>query len=146
MLGTGWKFVWLWIVAIFLVVITMGMFMSAVVDRMIFDKNLRRSTSFVESLRPNRPEWVGAEEWNESVNVTVTALYNVCTYDPKNDKSKKIIGKILSLEKSPPGDPLGKLSKIWEILYYKCNPRERTYLDKLHKYVKSARTHDLDDP
>ena len=138
MFGTGRKLTWQGIAVTSLVVIVMGIIVGRVVDRQIFDKNLDRSAAFVESLRPNRPEGIGADEWNESINVTVTALYNVCTYDPKTDKSKKITGEILLLTKSPQNDPLGNLCKIWRILYTTCNPKTKPYLDKNYNILKKA--------
>jgi hypothetical protein len=127
--------VWQRNAAICLVVIAMGTVIAHVVDMMIFYKNFQRSAAFIESLRPNRPEGVGAEEWNENINTTVTAYCNVCTYDPSNDRSKKINSKILSLRKSPPDDSVGKLRKIWEILYYKCSLEQRIYLDRMRAII-----------
>jgi hypothetical protein len=136
MFGTQRKFAWPRIAAASLVLITMGTALSAVVHRQVFHKSVLRSAAFIESLRQDRPEGVGAEEWNESVNITLTAFRNVCTYDPKNDKSKKIASELLSLGKSRPSDPLGKLRKIWEALYHKCNSEEKIYLDKMRKSMK----------
>jgi hypothetical protein len=136
--GTKRKFAWLRIAAICLVVITIGMVLGRVMDMTIFYKNCERSVSLIESLRPNRPEGVGAEGWNESINVTVTAFYNVCDYDPKNDTCKKMISEILLLKKSRPDDPLGKLCKIWKILYSKSDPKKKEYLDKMHGYLERA--------
>jgi hypothetical protein len=136
MFGTRRKLSWRGLAALLVVLITMGTVISRVVDMQIFDKNFDRSAAFIESLRPNRPERVGAEEWNGSIDITVTAFCNVCTYDPKNDKSKKIISKILSLKKSAPHDPLGKLCKIWDALYYRCSPREQSYLDRYKSYFR----------
>jgi hypothetical protein len=116
-----------------LIVITMGTVVGTVVEMQIFYKNFQRSAAFIDSLRPMRPEGVAAEEWDVSVDITVTAFGNVCIYDLKNDKSKVIASRILSLNKSPPDDPLGKLCRIWEILYYRCSPREKEYLDRYRK-------------
>src|SRR5262245_54472610 len=103
----------------------MGLVIVTGVDWQIFSKNVARSAAFVESLRPNRTEGIGAEEWSESINVTVTTFHNICTYDQKNDKSKKIANEILLLRTHSSEDPLSELCKIWRILYYKCNINEK---------------------
>jgi hypothetical protein len=135
MFRTRRKFAWKRITAASVVGITMWMVLGAVVDRQVFQKRVLRSAAFIESLRPHRPEGVGAEQWNEGVNITVTAFSNVCTYGPRNHKSKKITDEILALESSP-SDPLGKLWKIWETLYYQCNSKEKIYLDKMRKNMQ----------
>jgi hypothetical protein len=122
--------------AISLILATMGIVIGKVVDRQIFANNSLRSAAFIESLRPSRPEGVGVEDWNKSIDITVTVLCNVCTYDPKNDRSKKMIGEILSLKETPPHDSLGKLCKIWAIFYQGCSSEKKSYLDKYKKFLR----------
>jgi hypothetical protein len=130
------NFAWLRLVTVGLVLLTMGTALHSLVDRQFFDKSVLRSTALIESLRLQRPEGIGAAEWNESVNITRTAFGNVCTYDPRFEKSRKIMDEIQALEKSSHSDGLGKLRQIWETLYYKCSSAEKTYLDKMRKSMQ----------
>jgi hypothetical protein len=114
----------------------MGAALCSLIDRQFFDKRVLRSTAFIESLRVQRPQGIGAAEWNESVSITRTAFGNVCTYDPRIHKSRRIMGEILALEHSSRADSLGKLRKVWETLYYKCSSAEKTYLDKMRESMQ----------
>ena len=133
MLGLKRKFAWRRIALMSFVVIAAGLVLGKVADMEAFYKNFERLAAFIESLRSNRPEVFGAEEWNASVDITVTAFCNVCTYDPKNDRSKMIVRRMLALRDSPSDDSLGKLCEIWEILYAGCSPQQKEYLDRHRK-------------
>lgn len=116
--------------------IVVAFILVAVVDRQRFQTHFHASVALVESMRASRPDGVAAEKWDECINVTVTALSNVFTYDDGDGAMKAFHDEISDAKRSKAADPQALLCTVWRSMATRSSLSKTAYLRRRAEIVK----------